>query len=131
MLVPTPKYRYLLFYVLIINYVVSSFQAPLFEAAHFFSHLEQSTSTHSDHQYHLYHDHDQSHEHTSLAILDQNNKDQEEHNLPEDFKKKVENKGPLCLLDFSSYEYQLDNFVTTIPLSALLNDQISPPPELT
>lgn len=127
MLKSTPKYRALLFYILIISYVASSFPFPMFEAIHFFAHLEKDAP--ADYHFHSYHKHGHDHEHIALNILEQNNKDQKDDQLPKEFKKKVENTNSYYWPALAMLAYRIDNFKKFFPFSAPALEQISPPPE--
>ena len=124
---PAPKYRNLLFYILLLSYVISSLQAPLYEVIHFLAHVE--VGTHSDYHFHSYHEHDHSHEHITLNILDHSHEDQKDDQIPKEVKKKVETSNSPHWSNLTVFEYRIDNFKITFPFSTLAMELTSPPPE--
>ncbi len=124
-------YRSFLQSFLLLSYLLSIFQTPAFELAHFLSHVCQISPTHAElHSYGIDHVHD--HNHRVLALLDNSTSESEDHptNTPDlELKKKAEINTPLLAASMISLPYHSNNFGNLKKPTKLYQQLVVPPPQ--
>ena len=124
-------YRSFFYRFLLISYLLSVFQVPVFELAHFFSHAFQMSPTHAElHSYGTHHVHD--HNHGILAFLDDSTSESEDHsNKTQDLelKKKVEITTSFFANSLTSFQLHSNTFGYLKKLSSLYQIPVAPPPQ--
>jgi len=124
-------YRSFFYGFLLLSYLLSVFQTPIFELAHLFSHTFQMSPSHAElHSYGTHHVHN--HNHGILTLLDESTSESEDHsNNTQDLelKKKVEITTPLFANLLTSFQLHSNTFGHLKKPNSLYQIPVAPPPQ--